>query len=225
VTATETVTFENTGSAPVSLDDVTIDEAAFTLQDDGGLPETLDPGENLTMAVTFDPTRDGNRTGTLSVFGADNTSVSLEGTGLAASIHVEPATLRFPPLGAGDRSPGIVEISNYGRTDLDVQDVLLTGNDSGQYTLSGVPSTVPPGGTETFTVCFDIGVLEIGDDGDEVESDSSSDDGGTSWWVWIIPLLLVVFLLFLLLAKRRRDEEEEDETGEDQETGERQTGD
>jgi hypothetical protein len=82
--ATQPVTLTSTGTAPVTINGVTLTGTGFTLSS-AALPATLSPGQALTLTVQFDPAATGAATGQLTIASNSSTNgtamVSLSGTG------------------------------------------------------------------------------------------------------------------------------------------------
>ncbi len=64
---TTTLALENTGSGPVTVDELSVDGSAYGLVDPPELPLTLAAGETLGVRVAFDPVDEGDALGTLAV--------------------------------------------------------------------------------------------------------------------------------------------------------------
>ena len=86
---TMTVTATNTGSASVTISNVTISTQYFTLNSPS-LPVTVDAGQSATISVTFKPNAAGtfNATAAVTSNASDSvTDISLSGTGTAATAY------------------------------------------------------------------------------------------------------------------------------------------
>jgi len=104
-----TVTLENTGTSPLTISGVTItglNGSDFFLANFCPVaPFSIAPGATCTVNVTFVPTAQGTRFGSLTfmnTFSANPVSVGLVGTGTSNSSYNPPPTLPF--LGGGSPS-------------------------------------------------------------------------------------------------------------------------
>ncbi len=90
-TATQTITLSSTGSAPVTINSVTITGTGFTLASTN-VPSSLNPGQTAAVNVAYDPTADGSSTGQVTISSNSSTgasaAVSLTGTGVVVSVSV-----------------------------------------------------------------------------------------------------------------------------------------
>jgi fibronectin type 3 domain-containing protein len=88
-TSTRTVTVANSGSADVTVSNISLSGAGF---DASGVPAglILAPGQNATLAVSFAPASAGSVTGEVKIANDATSSpiaVVLSGTGVAAGSH------------------------------------------------------------------------------------------------------------------------------------------
>jgi hypothetical protein len=101
--APRSVLITNTGSAVVTISSVTT-AAPFAVTGFGG-STTLNPGQSLTLSVTFSPTTTTTSVGTLTITSNSTTSpdvVALQGTGIVISgaapyTAIDDRVLRVPP--------------------------------------------------------------------------------------------------------------------------------
>jgi hypothetical protein len=97
-------------------------------------------GASCTIGVIFTPTVSGILSGTLTVTdnaGSDLQTVPLSGTGIAASVAFTPAGLTFADQTVGTTSPAsVVTLSNTGTAALTINNVAITGANSGDYAQS-----------------------------------------------------------------------------------------
>jgi hypothetical protein len=134
--ASQTVTLSNSGSAPLTLNALTLAGTAATDFTRGGTctaTTTLLPAATCTLAFTFAPGALGVRSATLSIASdASNGSavLSLSGTGAAVAVPgvgLAPASLAF-----GNQSVGVASAD---RT------VALTNTGSGALSISAITAT------------------------------------------------------------------------------------
>ncbi|MBV9303612.1 MAG: choice-of-anchor D domain-containing protein [Acidobacteriaceae bacterium] len=133
--AAKPVTLKNTGTATLNI---------TSIAPSGDYSETNTCGSSLavnatcTINVTFKPTAEGTRTGTVKI--TDNAasspqSINLTGTG--TQVKLSASGLSFPATKIGSSSsPQSVTITNVGTTTLTFTSITLTGSDSGDFALS-----------------------------------------------------------------------------------------
>jgi hypothetical protein len=105
--ATQTVILSSTGTSSVTVDSATVSGIGFTLSGPT-FPQTLTPGQTVTLGVQFDPTVLGAATSVLTIVSTSATSgtvaIDLSGTGIASSYVVSlswDAPIDSPELIAG----------------------------------------------------------------------------------------------------------------------------
>jgi Domain of unknown function (DUF4082)/Abnormal spindle-like microcephaly-assoc'd, ASPM-SPD-2-Hydin len=129
--ATKTLTLTSSGTAPVTVNTVSISGAAFKVVA-GTMPVTLNPSQSLTLSLTFTPTASGSASGQLTIGSNSSTgssaAVSLSGTGAAANPQLT--------LGAKSLSFGNVTL-NTGVT----QTLSLTSSGTSAATVSSASIT------------------------------------------------------------------------------------
>jgi hypothetical protein len=87
--ATQNVTITNTGNANVTISQINLSGAGYSMTG-GGAPVTITPSQNLILTVQFSPTTAGAASGTISIVSNASGSpaaVSLSGTGVAPVQH------------------------------------------------------------------------------------------------------------------------------------------
>ncbi len=91
----EQITLTSTGTAPVTINEITLMGTGFTLSGPA-LPITLTPNQTTTVDLSFDPTAAGAATGQLTILSnasANGTAVvGLTGTGAVATVAITPAS-------------------------------------------------------------------------------------------------------------------------------------
>jgi hypothetical protein len=149
--ATEKVTYTNTGLAPISVTEVGLtgfDGADFAVTGDSCTGADLVPGATCDVSASFSPTATGDRSMTLAVRHTGLNSplqVALGGVGgaqgTAAAISLAPRSLDFAPLHVGRTSPyQTVTVSNAGGT--------------APLTMTAPPSLAGPGAA-SFAIVHD----------------------------------------------------------------------
>jgi phospholipase C/archaellum component FlaF (FlaF/FlaG flagellin family) len=151
VSAGRTVTISNFRTSALTLNSETI-TGDFRFTSTCGT--RVKPQSVCHLVLTFKPTQAGPRTGTVTVTDSDPSSpqtVPVTGTGTAVSLS--PSLLTFPNTVPGARSTAMMAtLTNTGDSSLTTSSVTLTGDYFQSNTCGG--STIPPGGTCTFTVTF-----------------------------------------------------------------------
>ncbi len=152
-TATETLT--NSGNGKVTVSQVTITGAGFSLSG-LNLPIALTSGQSYTFTVQFAPKTSGSVTGNISVVYGRNGStmlVTVSGTGsTAGNLAVSPSALSFGSVAVGSSKSMSASLSATGAS---VTVSSATVNSS-EFSLSGVslPFTIAAGKSASFTVKF-----------------------------------------------------------------------
>jgi len=150
----ETIT--NTGGASVTVSQVGVSGAGFTLS---GIstPLTLTAGNSASFTVKFSPTASGNASGTVTVTSTASNptlTVPLSGTGSVAvgQLTVSPATLDLGSVTVGDSGTASGTLSASGAN---VTVTAASANNS-VFTVGGLsmPVTITAGQSITFTVAF-----------------------------------------------------------------------
>ncbi|MBZ5571181.1 MAG: choice-of-anchor D domain-containing protein [Acidobacteriia bacterium] len=155
-TISVTVANDANSAGSVSISQVSISGADFTLSSVPPLPLVLSPGQTASAAVTFSPTSEGSSTGTLSITSdASNTDITvpLSGNGLTAGqLGVSPATMDFGDVTVGN-SANQTGTLTAGASDITVSSAAWNGQG---YSVSGItfPVTVPAGQSVNYTVTF-----------------------------------------------------------------------
>jgi hypothetical protein len=113
-----TIEITNGGTSAEAVTSVAPPAAPFTAT---GLPAPgtiINPGQSVTVQVTFAPQRAGNAVGSLTVSGNSGTSatVDLSGTGLAAvsKFTASPTAVNFGSVRSGHRAREVIDVANTG---------------------------------------------------------------------------------------------------------------
>ncbi|WP_089717933.1 choice-of-anchor D domain-containing protein [Candidatus Entotheonella palauensis] len=162
-----TLTIANPGDAVLSVSDVRVSEGedvGFALSAPFDSPVDVEPGDDLTVALTFAPAVEGDVSGIVEILSnADNEPVverSLMGTGTPIpmpGVTVSPDQVNFGPVDVGDQVTAEIDIENTGDADLTVEEVLIAeGADSGfgVTDVPGEPTVLAPGEVLTVTAVF-----------------------------------------------------------------------
>ncbi|MES3630950.1 MAG: choice-of-anchor D domain-containing protein [Longimonas sp.] len=158
--ATETVTIENTGSAPlegsVSLD---VDTDAFELSEGEG-DYALGPDETQDVEVTFAPDEAASFEGTVSITHnagnePDPVDVPLTGESVASAIAVNPEAINFDNVAAGESVTETVTIENTGSAPLEGSISLDADTDAFDLTEGEGDYSLAPDETQEVDVTFE----------------------------------------------------------------------
>ena len=158
LTATSAVTLSDpaltstAASDPFTMGTLLLNGAPLT----GPIPP-LNPGDALTVPVTFTPTGPGGVTGSLSLTSdAPNfpaISVSLTGDGTQAGFYATPGTVSFGTVPDGTSQPVNVTITNGGTS----PETWPSVTPPGPFTVTGLPaagSSIAAGGSVVATVSY-----------------------------------------------------------------------
>jgi|GEM_PF-2961188 len=167
---THTFTIQNTGLTDMLVCDVSSDDAAFAVIN---TLELIAPGASGTFTVEFSPTAVGAQTATITIQTSDideaEYTFTLGGTGISPEIDVlgnsmsiasgttATATTNDTDFGnqsvcSGSVSKTFTIDNTAGTATLNVTSIMSS---DAQFVISGAPTTVATGATETFTVTFD----------------------------------------------------------------------
>jgi Beta-propeller repeat/Abnormal spindle-like microcephaly-assoc'd, ASPM-SPD-2-Hydin len=157
--APQTVTLSSNGTAPLHITGISA-SGDFAETDSCG--KGVAAGSTCTLNVTFTPTNNGTRIGTLTIndnaVGSPQT-VSLMGTATSAGgpvVSLSTSSLSFgnQPLGATS-TPQNFTLSNTGGSPLSIAGVGITGQNPGDFAQTNDCGTsVATGASCTFTVNF-----------------------------------------------------------------------
>jgi hypothetical protein len=155
----QTLSITNTGSAPLSITQLTASgSTAFTVSG-FSLPLNVSAGQKITITANFLPAAVGSASGSISIVSnasTSPTSVTLSGSGTAAiyTLNVSPTNLSFGSVTTGTSSVSqSVGVTNTGNSKVAVSQVTVNG---AGYTVTGgsTPVTVSPSQTLTLTAQF-----------------------------------------------------------------------
>jgi hypothetical protein len=159
-TSTKTLTLTSAGTAPVTISALTAGGIGFSISG-ATLPVTLNPGQSLTLQVSFVPTVAGAANGTITVSSNSSTSntamVTLSGTGASAQtsprLTLSASTLAFGDVTVNTTSTRTLTLTSAGTAPVTVS--ALTAAGAG-FAISGatLPATLNPGQSLTLQVSF-----------------------------------------------------------------------
>ena len=175
----------NTGTAPLSITQVTASgSAAFTV---GGYtpPMSVSPGQKTTITANFLPASVGTVSGNISIASnasATPTSVPLSGTGVAATytLNISPPSLSFGNVTTGTSSTSQnVVVTNTGNSKVGISQVAVSGTG---YSVTGgsTPVTLSPSQTLTLATQFHPTVAGSANGSISITSNATGSPAGVS---------------------------------------------
>lgn len=164
---TRTVAVQNTGTAPLQVDAISISGPyanEFGLVDPPALPVVIPAGESLPLDVKFQPTvmRDCDATDPDAFIDIESDGftvpmarVQLDGCGLDRIIALDTLAVPFPPTYRNPAAPPThdITISNTGTFQLEVYATMTSDMDVFRV-IGGGAMTIPVGESRTVTVEF-----------------------------------------------------------------------
>ena len=152
----QTLSVQNTGSSQITVESVSISGSSAFSVGKTALPESLQPGQSLDVAIAFDPTTSGTFSGSLEVAASSNRKIKVPLSGKingAVSVGISPTQAT---LTVGSQQQFAATVSNttnqnvtwYVNGVLNGNATYGTINSSGLYTA---PATVPSTGTVSVT--------------------------------------------------------------------------
>ncbi len=158
VTATATVTINAITTSSASSSDPFASGPPQVNGTPATLPATLNPGDTMTVPVTFTPAAPGGVAGSLN-FGTTSPNfptvgVALSGTGTQSGFYAAPNPVSFGSVPDGISTPLNVTITNGGTT---AETVNGTAPPSSPFTVTGLPAAntvVQPGASLTAVVTY-----------------------------------------------------------------------
>ncbi len=170
-----TFTIKNKGTDNLNINSVSLtagDTGDFII-DDSLLLSPVSPGGSTIFTITFSPTAVGSRSAIVTIYNNDSDenpyTFMVEGDGDPApipDINLKREGTQIPNgtgsydfrhIVVGNSSlPVTFTIENAGSDDLNINSVLLTAGDTGDFSINDalMVSPVSPGGSTTFTVTF-----------------------------------------------------------------------
>ena len=157
--ATKSLTLTSSGNAPLAISAITVSGAQFS-NGATSLPVTLQPNQQLTLTVTYEPTAQGADSGTLTVESNDTSgpaTVSLGGSGTTApspQLTVNPTAVNFGDVPLNATPNKAVTLTSSGTAPVTITAANVTGPG---FSVSGAsfPLTLNPNQTATLQVQFD----------------------------------------------------------------------
>jgi Abnormal spindle-like microcephaly-assoc'd, ASPM-SPD-2-Hydin/HYDIN/CFA65/VesB-like, Ig-like domain len=148
-TAPVAITLTNSGDADLHVTSAVVEgtnATEFAVQN--GCPLAVVPGASCTLQATFSPASGGAKTAQVRIVDDAPTSpqsVSLSGSGVAATISLSPTSLDFGAQGAGGSSTKSVKITNTGTANLVISSLAITGSTTFTIASHTCTAAVAPG--------------------------------------------------------------------------------
>jgi hypothetical protein len=137
--------------------------AAFTLDKEPKLPDTIAPGQSDTVTVTFAPPTDGPYQDKLVFSSNDsrgNITVPLGGNGIPrpeCDLQAQPTALYFAGVSPGQMSTQNVTLTNYGTNDCYIASATMQGMGATSFSVAVMnfpPTSISSGANYTMPVTF-----------------------------------------------------------------------
>jgi FtsP/CotA-like multicopper oxidase with cupredoxin domain len=146
ISTAQTVTLVNTGTAPLSITNITVPAGDFAISSNA-CTSSLAAGAGCPVTITFGPTLMGVRTSTLSITSNDpvnpTLSVPLSGTGIAPVNSVTPPSLLFSTPVYTTSAVQVVTVTNTGTAPMTISSIALGGPNASQFTQTTTCGTFP----------------------------------------------------------------------------------
>jgi len=155
--ATQTLHITNTGSAPLTLESVTLKSTQFALSGPS-VPRTILPAQGVDYTLTFEPSLAGNASAAIQIASnASNTPASVSLAGVAeksmAAVQASPSSISFGNLEIQTTATQNVTLKNTGDVNITISGVTVSGAGFGYSSLSPGYS-LTPSQSVTFQVWF-----------------------------------------------------------------------
>lgn len=155
--ASQTLHIANTGTAPLTLDSVTLKSSEFSLTGPS-VPRTILPAQKVDYTLTFEPNAAGNATAAIRII--SNASISPAAVSLAgvaekafAAVQVTPSSLNFGNQKLQSTATQNVSLKNTGDINITISGITVAGAGFGYSSLSP-GSTITPNQSVTFQIWF-----------------------------------------------------------------------
>jgi Abnormal spindle-like microcephaly-assoc'd, ASPM-SPD-2-Hydin len=163
--STRTLTLTSMGTGAVTVNAITLVGKGFVVSGAATFPATLNPGESLTLQLSFNPTAPGSASATMTIASnssGDNTAtIGLSGTGTNLThpvLALSTTTLNFGDAPAGVPVTLPVTLTSTGTSPVTVSGATLSGTG---FTFAGAtfPVTLNPTIAISIQVQFDPGAV------------------------------------------------------------------
>jgi hypothetical protein len=162
----KTITLVSSGTGPVTVNAITVAGASF-VGSAQVLPQVLQPNQQMSLKLKFDPKAEGDATGTVTVSSNSATSaakVKIHGKGVVATspaLSASASSLSFGQVPLNSPATKTVTVTSTGTAPATISGGSVTGTGY-TATYAGVPVqnlsapiTLQPGQVVTFSVAFD----------------------------------------------------------------------
>ena len=162
----KTITLVSNGTGPVTVSAITVAGASF-VGSPQVLPQVLQPNQQMSLKLKFDPKAEGDATGTVTVSSNSATSaakVKIHGKGVVATspaLSASASSLSFGQVPLNSPATKTVTVTSTGTAPATISSGSITGTGY-TATYAGVPVqnlsapiTLQPGQVVTFSVAFD----------------------------------------------------------------------
>ncbi|MFL6307459.1 MAG: beta strand repeat-containing protein [Candidatus Sulfotelmatobacter sp.] len=163
----KTITLVSDGTAPVTVSSITVVGASF-VGSTQVLPQILQPNQQMSLKLKFDPKAEGDATGTVTVSSNSTVSaakvVKIHGKGVGGSspsLSASASSLSFGQVPLSSPATKTVTVTSTGTAPATISGGSITGTGY-NATYAGVPIqnlsapiTLQPGQQVTFTATFD----------------------------------------------------------------------
>lgn len=153
---TRQLNVRNDGGAPLSLTSFSLtpnsqNEMGYALSG----TSILQPGESRSVIITFRPTVIGSFSNQFSIHsnGGDQT-VTINGRGSVALTLALPTKLAFAEAEVGQTLRKNIPITNNGASTLLFENIQISGDDSSDFVIASIPSSIAVGATEYLSLEF-----------------------------------------------------------------------
>ena len=155
--STQTLHIANTGTAPLTLESVTLKSSQFSLTGPSA-PRTILPAQQLDYTLSFEPSVAGNASAAIQIISnASNIPAAVSLAGVAekafAAVQVTPASINFGSLKLQSTTTQNVTVKNTGDINITISGITVTGAGFGYSNLSP-GSLLTPNQTMTFQIWF-----------------------------------------------------------------------
>jgi len=145
------LTIASTGTADLIVTDITASHGFGT---DFSGPQTVPPGQEIAIQVSFSPDADQEYDGTLTILSnapSSPTFIPLTGRAAQPGITIDPVSLNFGSVSVGNNSSLTLTIFSTGGIDLTILELTVSATFSTDFTG---PQTVPPSAQIPVQVTF-----------------------------------------------------------------------
>jgi Abnormal spindle-like microcephaly-assoc'd, ASPM-SPD-2-Hydin len=179
-TAAQTLTLTSSGTAAVTINSATLSGTGFKMSG-ATFPVTLNPGQTVSLQVSFAPTTAGSANGTITISSTSasgsTSTVALTGTGVSSQLTASASSLAFGNLLVNSTLSKTLTLTSSGTAVVTVNSATLSG---AGFTISGAtfPVTLNPGASVSFQVNFNPTVA--GSASGSITISSNSGTGATT---------------------------------------------